>query len=887
MGVNESNAKFHAELDSQHKRLSSDWKASAPILDLADSGSRSEWVEARQKFWEETKPVPGDRPSREKLAAMRDVYKGERIFVIGNGPSLNRTALHLLKDEFTFGVNRISLLFDRLSWRPTFYTALDWRVVPDSFDEINSLDGMQLFFPERFRGLLRDGDDVTWYLNNLTIVPNEHNFSTDASLGVRGAGSVTGAAIQLAFHMGFDPIYLIGCDVSYTVPPTVIQEGPDLFGNGVGLYLTSTQNDDRNHFDKRYFGTGRKWRDPNTDRMIAGFEQCRAGAENSGRSIINATVGGRLEVFPRIDFRSIFARPDHLPAVPAVSATAIASLFGLPSGALGVDIGGGDGDLAAALASEGWEIHLIDPSHATQRAVDDRFDPAWEVFLDLRPVGDGILSMGPDDVLAQMDGRCPDLLTVDISDRNLGFLRSWPFDRARPRFVVVRGEVAGDSELSDLASDIRDVLEIAGFSVEDSNDLADPYLLVARRDHDDAEHSGSHVASELERSRRSPAKSHLLINCRNLPFASTLGVAHALLQLCGSLQDRHELTFVADDLESIHASPQAETIAGLASDILSTDEVRRLSGKHLGAAIELQPHHFQEREFCARSIAVVHDLHVFDIPWKYGEAAGSMQARLRRSLLSADAVMAWFPRTYYYVESIAGITLPNLFLTESPLLLDTSTVAQEPCGPQSSEPFRLLYPAQLQAHKNHSALVGGLAEIVRRGFNVSVTCPGSDFDTALSTELRTSIKNSGVADHFELVGRVSDDELIKMYEACDGVIIPSLAEGGAYVALEGIAAGKPVAVNEIQSAQMHVNSVRGNVSWFNADQPDSIADAIAALVTADPKTAWEANAECRTTLASLDWDVVAERWDDVIAMLRGGRRPMLSVDRAASKIRYL
>ncbi len=41
---------------------------------------------------------------------MHNIHHGQRCFIIGNGPSLQRTDLTKLKDEFTFGMNRIYLV---------------------------------------------------------------------------------------------------------------------------------------------------------------------------------------------------------------------------------------------------------------------------------------------------------------------------------------------------------------------------------------------------------------------------------------------------------------------------------------------------------------------------------------------------------------------------------------------------------------------------------------------------------------------------------------------------------------------------------------------------------------------------------------------------------
>jgi hypothetical protein len=46
--------------------------------------------------------------SRHTLLNLRNQHKGQRCFIIGNGPSLRQTNLALLKDEVTFGLNRIS-----------------------------------------------------------------------------------------------------------------------------------------------------------------------------------------------------------------------------------------------------------------------------------------------------------------------------------------------------------------------------------------------------------------------------------------------------------------------------------------------------------------------------------------------------------------------------------------------------------------------------------------------------------------------------------------------------------------------------------------------------------------------------------------------------------
>lgn len=247
------------------------------------------------------------REDQKRLLDLHNKFAGNRMFIMGNGPSLNRLSLDLLKHEYTFGVNRIYLLFDRISWRPSFYSAFDLRVVPDNAEEINMLDIPFKFFATKHCGIIEERSNHLWYLDNSRKDGLDNRFEPSAVItGFGGGGSITHLAIQLAFFMGFDPIYLIGVDADYMIQDTVIQSGPDKFGDGILLHLESTRDDDINHFDPRYFGAGKKWHNPNVPLMIEGYKDCKKAIEDRGRKIFNATAGGKLEVFERVRFEELF-----------------------------------------------------------------------------------------------------------------------------------------------------------------------------------------------------------------------------------------------------------------------------------------------------------------------------------------------------------------------------------------------------------------------------------------------------------------------------------------------------------------------------------------------------------------------------------------------------
>ena len=255
------------------------------------------------------------------LLKLKDRHKGKRCFVVGNGPSLNQMDLNKLEGEYVFCTNAFFLMFPRISWRPQYFTCVDTRVLPDRAEGIIKMHeenpDMVLLFPQRVlnhetKEVARAIDIIPpaknrFYFNQ--VVPNQNDlpfsaFSIEAHNHVVQPYTVTVTALQLAVHLGFDEIYLIGCDTNYVVPDTVLKEGND---PKLGKFLfTSTKDDDPNHFCPEYFGQGRKWHNPQVHNMIWHYEMAHEATALYGRHVYNATVGGKLEVFPRVDFEELF-----------------------------------------------------------------------------------------------------------------------------------------------------------------------------------------------------------------------------------------------------------------------------------------------------------------------------------------------------------------------------------------------------------------------------------------------------------------------------------------------------------------------------------------------------------------------------------------------------
>ncbi|MFC1777657.1 6-hydroxymethylpterin diphosphokinase MptE-like protein [Pseudomonadota bacterium] len=240
-----------------------------------------------------------------KLAGFSDKHQGERCFIIGNGPSLNDCDLTLLRNEVTFGVNAIYLNHQNMGFHPTYYVVEDVFVAEDRCDEISKYIGpSQKFFGSYLRYTL-NGDKKTTWMNVIVDYrdyPGFPNFSKNSSRCLWVGGSVTYLCMQLAYFMGFSTVYLIGFDHNYVVPrdATVSNIKP----NGFDILSNS---EDPNHFHPDYFGKGYRWHDPKVDRMEKGFLKARQNFEADGRKIYNATKGGRLEAFDRVEYDSLLS----------------------------------------------------------------------------------------------------------------------------------------------------------------------------------------------------------------------------------------------------------------------------------------------------------------------------------------------------------------------------------------------------------------------------------------------------------------------------------------------------------------------------------------------------------------------------------------------------
>ena len=216
-----------------------------------------------------------------RLKHLEGLYAGERCFVIATGPSIKKTNLNLLKDEYTFAVNEFFSYKKSIS--TTFYVVVT-KEISRYYENLCKLDSV----------LFMGGNAGRWYLSNqssLNIFPKSEkpvilkdygeidvwDGITDDLVrnGVRGGKTVMFETLQLAGFMGFKEVYLLGVDCTY-------------------------KKEHHCYPGRRWEGDERPW-----DEIFHRYEIVKRDLEKIGCKVFNATVGGNLDVFDRVELSDV------------------------------------------------------------------------------------------------------------------------------------------------------------------------------------------------------------------------------------------------------------------------------------------------------------------------------------------------------------------------------------------------------------------------------------------------------------------------------------------------------------------------------------------------------------------------------------------------------
>lgn len=231
-------------------------------------------------------------PSYVFFKSCKNMHKGKRCFIIGNGPSLLPEDLDLLKNEITFAFNRIYYIFDQTEWRPTYYMCTDREILSANYKAIKELDLDNKLISRYARKYIGDDESVKYMMMDRVMLPKKYrmkNISLDISERFSPVPTVACSAMELAIYMGFKEIYLLGMDNNYNIKKA---EGVDVVDSD--SYFKGMKQENVT------IGKG------DTKEIRDQFYQVfRTEALKYGVKILNATRGGMLDVFDRVCFDDI------------------------------------------------------------------------------------------------------------------------------------------------------------------------------------------------------------------------------------------------------------------------------------------------------------------------------------------------------------------------------------------------------------------------------------------------------------------------------------------------------------------------------------------------------------------------------------------------------
>lgn len=296
----------------------------------------------------------------DSLESLHAQFQDDSIFVIGNGPSLSKTPLDLLDSEYSFALNSINLIYKDVEWRPDFYIFIksSMNAAEQEMVEENINLGCVCFLNKKYRERFGDNENV-FYIERRKLSADplslatsgksdietvetdtlRHYWSDDITQGVYKQHSMY-PLLQIVKYLGFNTVYLFGCDLGFDVqkPYMLFDHGHDpsefrdkidfvttsfkdrnLFssiGNGIAFKLMQTRPidyvlrqttnlyEDSNHFTESYDG---KIQYMNVNKQISNAHRVAQKILNEkGIKVYNATLGGELEVYPRVNLEHLF-----------------------------------------------------------------------------------------------------------------------------------------------------------------------------------------------------------------------------------------------------------------------------------------------------------------------------------------------------------------------------------------------------------------------------------------------------------------------------------------------------------------------------------------------------------------------------------------------------
>lgn len=311
--INEQQEKIK-KLEEENQQLRSLWNGSSQRKTLLKEDFLKYTEEQKHRLWHMQYSYDNQLSSLtlenvekrcsgniQRLAGLKDIHKGKRCFIIGNGPSLRAEDLDKLQNELTFAVNKITEIFPYTKWRPSYYMVSD----PIFLNHINEwtseiIEKSCILMDSEFMKAIDEKywEKIFWYYHNTrySVIPE---FSCNPDRMVYEGGSVLYIAVQFAVFMGITEIFLLGVDNNYKTK--ILEDGRkviDFFEDNyfyksnkqecqrLNLYCSSWMDFGENKMKNGTYDLNDMW---NTVAYHCSIHKV---------SVLNATRGGSWKYFP-------------------------------------------------------------------------------------------------------------------------------------------------------------------------------------------------------------------------------------------------------------------------------------------------------------------------------------------------------------------------------------------------------------------------------------------------------------------------------------------------------------------------------------------------------------------------------------------------------------
>ena len=226
--------------------------------------------------------------NRQALKKFKDIYKDKRCFLVANGPSLKKMNLEFLNNNISFGLNRIYLAYNDYGFKNNFLVSINDLVLKQFANELKDLDVIKFINWEN-RNLFIN-DKKTYFIYKSLF---GHKFGYDISKSLNPAATVTYAALQIIYYMGFSEVIIIGLDHNFKTK-TNIPNTEEL----------RNEEKDENHFHPNYFPKGSKWETPDLTSSEYYYNVANKIFNKKKRRIIDCTINGKCPIFEKGDIRN-------------------------------------------------------------------------------------------------------------------------------------------------------------------------------------------------------------------------------------------------------------------------------------------------------------------------------------------------------------------------------------------------------------------------------------------------------------------------------------------------------------------------------------------------------------------------------------------------------